>query len=58
MCTGYDLVIEFFEEEILNWLDYDKIGFGSPYLLYKFTFSPFIENMAMVCLILFILNKI
>jgi len=48
MCTGYHVVIEFFEQEILDLLDYDKTGFAFPNLLYKFTFNPLIENLAMV----------
>ncbi len=48
MCTGYHVVIEFFEQDILDLLDYDKTDFAFPNLLYKFTFNPFIENLAMV----------
>jgi hypothetical protein len=33
------LKIEFFEQEILDLLDYDKTGFAFPNLLYKFTFN-------------------
>jgi hypothetical protein len=49
-CTGFDVNITYFEKEVLDLLEYDKKDYKFPYLLYKCTFHPELENMAMVCL--------
>ena len=49
VCTGYDVTIDYFDEDMLKTLEYDKEHYKAPYLLYKFTFHPELENMAMIC---------
>lgn len=49
MCTGFDVAIEYFEQDTLNCLEYDKRDYKYPYLNYKCTFNPKLENMAMIC---------
>ncbi len=48
MCTGFDVTIEYFDEQVLKCLEYDRKDYKFPYLTYKCTFHPKLENMAMV----------
>jgi dimethylaniline monooxygenase (N-oxide forming) len=48
MCTGFDVAIEYFEQDTLNCLEYDKKDYKYPYLNYKCTFNPKLENIAMI----------
>lgn len=49
MCTGFDVAYNYFDEKIIQELEYDSKDYKMPYLLYKRTFHPKFDNLAMIC---------
>ncbi len=47
-CTGYRLEIPYFNQDLLDKLDYDKENFKNPTILYKHTFHPSLSNLAFI----------
>lgn len=47
-CTGYDQSLDFFDESILNAIQYSTEKPKIPHLLYKYTFPANVENLAFV----------
>ena len=47
-CTGYNYDLSFFDEDILEKIDYNFNDLICPYICYKGTFHPNIKNMAFV----------
>ena len=47
-CTGYKLCLDFFDESVLRTLKFNNKYDKFPILLYKYTFHPDLENLAMV----------
>ena len=48
-CTGYNLAIDYLDQRTKELMEYDANNYKFPHLLYKFTFHPDIENMALIC---------
>lgn len=49
-CTGYKLSLPFFDEEMLNQLNFDKDNYKNPITLYKYTFHHAFPNLAFIFL--------
>lgn len=47
-CTGYKLCLDFFDETVLKTLKFNNNYDRFPILLYKYTFHPDLENLAMI----------
>lgn len=47
-CTGYKLCLDFFDDTVLKTLKFNNDQHKFPILLYKFTFHPDLENLAMI----------
>lgn len=47
-CTGYKLCLDFFDESVLKTLKFNNNYNNFPILLYKFTFHPDLQNLAMI----------
>lgn len=47
-CTGYKLCLDFFDDTVLKTLKFNNKYDKFPILLYKFTFHPDLENLAMI----------
>jgi dimethylaniline monooxygenase (N-oxide forming) len=49
-CTGYKLEIPFFNQNLLDKIDYDVNNYKNPIILYKHTFHPSLSNLAFIFL--------
>jgi hypothetical protein len=47
-CTGYKLCLDFFDDSVLKTLKFNNNYDRFPILLYKYTFHPDLENLAMI----------
>lgn len=50
-CSGYDVNCEYFDRKTLEILDFDVEDSKCPFMTYKFTFHPDVDNLALMGLI-------